>query len=230
MASIKLGAIASDIRGSIGGTVFSRNGGGAYAKCRTCPTNPNTAAQQIVRSIMSAMYAAWAALTAGVKDGWNTYAKSVTLVNRLGDAINVSAYNMYARTKAVCELLGVAMPATAPATMSLAEQDSTLAVALDASDSDMDVTFDDSLGWANEVGGYMAVYQGRPVNPTVNSYDGPWKYAGKISGAAEAPSSPATIASQFTLNAGQKCFIKCRVLRADGRLSTPFRCSGSVSA
>jgi hypothetical protein len=222
MASIKLGSIASDIRGSIGGTVFSRNGGGAYAKQRIKGTNPSSTAQQFVRSIISSMYAAWAALSDPVRTGWATYASNVTLVNRLGDAINVSGYNMYCRTRAVCELLGVSMPSVAPATMTLAEQDPTIAVVANGVSDLLSIAFDNALGWANEVGGYLLCYQSKPVNATINNYTGQYKYAGVISGAASPPSSPAVIASLYNLTAGQKCFMQFRILRADGRLSTPF--------
>ena len=230
MASIKLGAIASDIRGSIGGTVFSRNGGGAYAKQRVCPTNPNTAGQGIVRAIMSSMYAAWALLTAAIRGDWALYATNVTLPNRLGDQINLSGYNMFTRTKAVCDLIGVAVPAVAPSVMSLAEQDPTIAITPSETGGDIDVAYDNTLGWAGEVGGHLLCYQGLPQNATVNSYDGPFKYAGKEDGAVIPPTSPAAITSLYTITEGQKCFMQFRILRADGRLSTPFRGSALVGA
>jgi hypothetical protein len=230
MASIKLGAIASDIRGSIGGTVFSRNGGGAYAKQRVCPTNPNSYLQGIVRSIISACWAAWNALSSTVRDDWGTYAKNVTLPNRLGDQINLSGYNMYCRTKAVCAKIGATMPAVAPIIMTLAEQDNTLYTVADASDNNIEVYFDNALGWAGEVGGKLIAYQGLPQNPTVNSYDGPFKQMGVVSGAVVPPTSPATLPSVYTLGAGQKCFMQFRILRTDGRLSTPFRFSSVVQS
>jgi hypothetical protein len=223
MATIKLGGIASDIRGSIGGVVYSRNGGGAYAKQRVKPTNPNTSGQQIARSIISSMFAAWSLLTALVRTGWATYAKNVTLPNRLGDPINLSGYNMYTRTRAITELLGIAMPANAPTTYSLAEQDSTLAVVADGAADTLSITFDNLLGWANEVGGKLLIYQGVPQNPTVNSYDGPFRYAGCISGAVSAPTAPQVISSVYNITEGQRCFVQARILRADGRLSTPFK-------
>lgn len=230
MATIKLGATVSDIRGSIGGTVFSRNGGGAYARQRVKGTNPNTTKQQVVRAIMSTMSLAWLALSGTVRTAWNTYAKNVSMVNRLGDTINISGWNMYCRTKAVIELIGGTMPAAAPTVMSLAEEDPTVAIAPDASESNIDVSFDDGSPWASEVGGHLLCYQGLPQNPSINSYDGPFVYAGKIDGALTPPTSPATINSLYTIATGQKCFMQFRILRADGRLSNPFRATGTVSA
>lgn len=230
MATIKLGSIASDIRGSIGGTVFSRNGGGAYAKQRTKGTDPRTSLQQHVRSIMSGMIGYWAALTQSVRDDWAVYARQVPFINRLGDAINLSGYNMYCRTRSICELIGVATPAAAPTVMYLAESDPSVSIAPDASEQNVDITFDNTLPWASEVGGYLLAYQGLPQPATRNSYSGPYLYAGKVDGAESAPTSPATVALPYTMAAGQKCFMQFRIMRADGRLSSPFRSIGTVAS
>jgi len=230
MASVKLGPAISDIRGSIGGTVFSRNGGGAYAKARIKGTNPNTAAQQTVRAIISSMFAAWTALTGAVRTGWATYAANVNMVNRLGDVINLSGYNMYTRTRALFEMIGQAMPATAPSVMALAEQDGSVVATPSAADGTISVAFDNTLGWAGEVGGNLLVYCSRPQNATVNSFSGPYKYVGMVDGAVIPPTSPVEVASGYTLVAGQKVFMQYRIVRADGRVSTPFRGSGIVGA
>lgn len=230
MASIKLGSIVSDIRGSIGGTVFSRNGGGAYAKQRTKPTDPNTSGQQLMRAITSSMYAAWAALTAAVRTDWGTYASNVTLVNRLGDVINVSAYNMYCRTRAIIQRLGMTMPAAAPTVMTLAEQDPAAVVTPDASGKTLSVAFNNTLGWAGEIGGTLIVYQGLPQNGSVNTYNGQYKIIGSVAGAVTPPASPSVMPSLYAMAAGQKCPIQFRILRADGRLSTPFRTLPTVVA
>lgn len=230
MATIKLGAIASDIRGSIGGTVFSRNGGGAYAKARTKGTDPKTAKQQVVRSIMSGLIGAWALLSATVRNNWGVYARQVPFINRLGDSINLSGYNMWTRTKAICELIGVAEPAAAPTVMYLAEGDPSVVITPDASSSNVSIAFDNTIPWAGEVGGHLLCYQGLPQPPTRNSYSGPFLYAGKVNGAGTPPTSPQAVALPYTMAAGQKCFMQFRTLRADGRLSSPFRISGTVQA
>lgn len=222
MASIKLGGIVSDIRGSIGGTVFSRNGGGAYAKARTKGTDPNTVAQQVARSIISGCWAAWNALTATVRTNWATYGANVAMINRLGDVINVSGYNMYCRTRAVMERLGIAMVAAAPTVMTLAEQDETVVPTVDASDQQVSVAFDNTLGWAGEIGGKLIVYQGLPQNGTVNSYGGPYRIMGVVAGAVVPPVSPQVLPVLYAVAAGQRAFLQFRILRADGRLSTPF--------
>ena len=230
MATIKLGATVSDIRGSIGGTTFSRNGGGAYAKARIKGTNPNTAAQQLVRSIISGMIGFWAALTAQVRTDWGVYASQVPFINRLGDSINLSGYNMFCRTKALLELIGGTMPAAAPTTFTLAPSDPSIAITPDASSANASIVFSEALGWNAEVGGYMVCYQGKPQNASKTSYSGQYKYAGKLSGAATPLESPQVMALPYTMAAGQKCFMQFRIVRADGRVSSPFRAVGTVQA
>lgn len=230
MATIKLGPAISDIRGSIGGTVFSRNGGGAYCKQRIKGTDPRTAPQQVVRSIMSGMIGAWSALSAAVRADWAVYASQVPFLNRLGDAINLSGYSMYCRTKAICELINQAVPAAAPTVMFLGETDPSVAITPDASSKNVSIAFDNALGWAGEVGGQLLCYQGKPQPPTRNSYSGQYLYAGKVSGAATPPTSPQVVNLPYTMAAGQKCFMQFRILRADGRLSSPFRIVGTVQA
>lgn len=230
MATIKLGPAISDIRGSIGGTVFSRNGGGAYAKERIKGTDPRTALQQVVRSIMSGMISAWAALTSTVRGDWAVYASQVPFINRLGDSINLSGYNMYCRTKAICELINATVPAAAPTVMYLGESDPSVVITPDASSKNVSIVFDNTLGWSGEVGGYLLCYQGKPQPATRNSYSGQYTYVGKVSGAATPPTSPATVSLTYTMAAGQKCFMQFRTMRADGRLSAPFRIVGTVQA
>jgi hypothetical protein len=230
MASIKLGSLASDIRGSIGGTVFSRNGGGAYAKQRTKGTNPNSSGQQVMRSIMATMFTMWSALTAAVRTNWATYAANVSMINRLGDSINVTGYNMYARTRAIMDRLGMNMVVAAPTVMTLAEQDSTVAVTPSVAGQTLSVAFDEDLPWALEVGGTLIAYQGLPQNPAVNSYKGPYRIMGSVAGSVEGASSPASLPVLYTIALGQKCPMQFRILRADGRLSEPFRTLPTVGA
>jgi hypothetical protein len=230
MALLKFGGGITEMRGSIGGTTFAKNRYGSYARNRTKPVNPNSTRQGIVRAIMSTLYTAWAALTAAVQGQWKAYADNVKVLNRLGEQINLSGYNMYCRTKAVFENAGLTMPATAPTTFSLPAQDPTVVPTPDASSSNVSIAFDNTLPWAGAVGGAMIVSQGLPVNPTVNFFKGPFRYAGKIDGAATPPTSPQVVALPLPMQAGQKVFLQIRIAEADGRVSNPFHCSGIVQS
>lgn len=95
MATIKTGATVSDIRGSIGGTTFSRNTGGAYSRARVAPINRNTPKQSAVRQGFAANTKLWSgAMTALQRAAWTLFAQANPVPNRLGDSIILSGLAM----------------------------------------------------------------------------------------------------------------------------------------
>lgn len=106
-ALITLGAMVTDARGSIGGTVFSKNKGGAYTRARTAPINRRTTAQSIVRNNFASNSKTWSgSLTAAERAAWNAFAASNPLVNRLGASIKVSGFNMFQKLNQVLSQIG----------------------------------------------------------------------------------------------------------------------------
>lgn len=225
MASVKLGPAISDIRGSIGGTVFSRNRGGAYIKARVAPVNPNTPLQVTVRASMAFLTARWSdTLTAGQRTAWNLYASSVTSLNRLGEAINLSGFNHYIRSNMLLKQVNVALVDDGPVIFEIPAQDPTLAMTASEATQQMTVVYDDTMDWDNETGGYLWLFQGSPQNPQINFFNGPWRRYGGVAGVTGAPvPSPSVSAGFFAIAEGQHLWIYARIQRADGRLSEPFR-------
>lgn len=225
MALIKLGGGVSDIRGSIGGTVFSKNRYGSYTRNRTIPVNPGSSLQTKIRACASVLRDIWINdLTAKQREGWATYASNVQVQNRLGESITLTGWNMFYRTGANQIYNDLTVSVDAPITFSLAEQDPTVAVTASEATQLVSVAFDTDLPWVSEDDAYMEVYIGRPQNGTINYFKGPYQLAGKIAGdGSTAPTSPATFAVPFAITAGQRVFVQLRVIRADGRLSAPFR-------
>ena len=230
MGLIKYGGGVVQISGKVAGNVFARNRYGDYMKSWKKPTNPSTAAQQNIRNIMAQMKDLWAALSAAQREAWETYATNTPVTNKLGDSVNLSGFNMFCRTNTALLYHGMSSESAAPTTYSLAEQDEDLTVAGDTSDQEINVGFDNSKAWASEVGGYLLLYVSRPQNPTVNYFKGPYQVLGKVAGAVVPPESPQDIATPFVIATGEKVFLQARILRADGRLSEPFRCGGLVVA
>lgn len=232
MALIKLGGGVSDIRGSIGGTVFSKNRYGSYTRNRTIPVDPGSTAQTKIRSVMGQIRNAWfSTLTAAQRTDWATYAQNVSISNRLGESIKLTGWNMFCRTNAALLYNDKAIIAAAPTNFSLAEQDSTLTITVSEADQEVSIAFDDAMDWAGETGAYLLLYVSRPQNPTVNYFKGPYKIAAALAGATAVPlTSPQVAAVPFAVVAGQKVFAQARILRADGRLSEPFRvnCVGAA--
>lgn len=231
-ALIKLGGAVADIRGSVGGTVYSRNRYGAYSRNRTIPVNPGSEFQTKIRSIMGQIRAAWfKTLTQANRDAWDAYAAAVSMTNRVGESVKLTGWNHFARSAAALMYNDEAIVATGPVELALPEVDPTIAATVGAGAGTASIAFDNTQPWAKEAGGHLLVYASRGKNATVNFFKGPYRLCGKVSGATPvAPTSPAVLNLPFDVLAGQKVFLQCRIVRADGRLSQPFRLSDVAGA
>jgi len=118
---------------------------------------------------------------------------------------------------------GLALVPTAPANGTIADQDPTFAVA-NVQGSGAIITFDNTLGWANECQGFMFTYQGMPQGAQRNFFGGPWRDCGWLQGNDVAP--PASGPEQplkWPTFTGQRMWVYARISREDGRLSEPMR-------
>lgn len=217
--------IGTDLSGSLGGIVASHNRGGPYFRNRAIPTNPATPEQVVLRTAMTVLVAAWNDdLTPAQRTNWETYAANVPLTNRIGESRNVTGQNMYVRGNIVAIQTGIPRQDVAPTIFNLGSF--TEPVVVDANDGTQDVgiSFTNTDDWANEDDSAMIVNIGRPQNPSINFFKGPYRFAARIDGdAITPPTSPQRIPVPFPITIGQKVFVQARVCRADGRLSGIFR-------
>jgi len=229
-ALIRFGAGVADMRGSIGGTVFSRTRSGAIARNRTTPVDPQSSLQTAVRAIMGQVRDAYFnTLTTAQKSAWTQYADNVEMTNRLGETIKLTGYNMFCRSNIPRLQAGLSIVSDGPTNFTLAEQDGSAAVSVTASTKAVSLAFDDTLGWLDETGGALLLYESAPQGPDVNYFKGPYRYLGKVEGDdTTPPTTPAAFTSSFEMAADQKQFFQMRILRADGRLSEPFRVSDII--
>ena len=207
--------------GSIGGLTASRNKGGMYFRARAIPTNPNTVYQQAIRSLVAQLTSAWTnVLNDAQRLLWTWYAEQVPLIDTLGEPRNIPPLSHYVRSNVPRLQAGLARVDDGPTVYNLGEYTAPAISDVDSGDSNSDVTFDNGDDWAGEVGSSMLILFSRGMNPSINYFKGPFRYAGKINGALTPPTSPATITLPFAVETGQKVFMQARVSRADGRLST----------
>lgn len=218
------GLLGTQYSGSVAGLTASHNAGGTYFRERATPTNPASAQQVAVRNAMNSLVARWVdTLTQTQRDAWQTYADNVTLINRIGDAINVPALSMYVRSNVARLQTGETLLDAAPTIFDLGGFTDP-SFALDEPNDEVDVTFDNTDDWANEDDSAMLVYASAPQNQSIEYFKGPYRFAGKIEGdAITAPTSPAAIGLPWPIATGQRVFLMTRVTRADGRYSTRFR-------
>jgi len=99
MAILKLGELVAGIRGTIGGTIYSANLGGPYARGWSKGPNPRSRYQTIERSYMSRMPSAWREISDDQRSDWDDYAAlpAQELTNSLGEAYYASGFNWFSR-------------------------------------------------------------------------------------------------------------------------------------
>lgn len=232
MALVKYGGGIIQASGSIAGNVFARNRFGNYVRPRTKPVNPQSTEQEACRAVMAFLTQYWKdTLTAGQRTAWETYAAAVSSLNKLGETINLTGFNHFIRSNHYLKRIQDSVVADGPTVLSLPEQDPVFAVTASEATGLISVSFDDTLDWDNETGGYLIVHQGVPQNPTRTFFNGPWRFMNEVAGVTGTPvSSPQTMTAPFTLVEGQKTWCYARILRADGRLTNPFTASCTIAA
>lgn len=218
--------------GSIGADTYSHNRFGQYVRNRTKPVNPNTARQQGIRGALAFLTDAWSRiLNQGNRDKWEAYGEGVVMKNRLGEDMTLTGFNHFLRSNTIVHAHIGPYTVDGPGIFELPAQDDTLSITASAAAGQITLTFNDAMAWANEALGYMSIFQGKPQNAQRNFFGGPWRYIGFFAGQADgAPASPLPVNVSWAMTQGQRQWIYCRIHRADGRLSAPFRSDILVGA
>jgi len=216
MALIKYGPAIADARGSVGGTVFSRNSAGAYMKQRTVPTYPASAKQIARAALMSTLIDDWKnSLTTAQRAAWNALAAGTKIPNKLGEQMSPSGANLFVRSNVLLDLSSQAhitappVTATAPApTLTLAW---TTAVGVQVT----------AIGnWDNSPSGKLLIQRSYARPLSRNYYKGPYENIG-IHDFGDYAGLPVLIASSAQLTATSRFFCRIRAVHADGMISFP---------
>lgn len=94
-AKIKFTAFMADARGSVAGTVFSKNAYAAYVRTKVSPVNPQTPAQQAIRQFFTQISQAWRGLTELQRKLWNQNAVNYNRTNVFGDQVQLNGFNLF---------------------------------------------------------------------------------------------------------------------------------------
>jgi hypothetical protein len=133
MALLTLGSVVTDIRKSIGGTTYSRNKGGAYARARVAPINRNTPAQSQVRANFASNAKLWSGtFTAAERTAWAAFAAANPLVNILGASIIVSGLAMAQKLNQVLAQIDQPVITTPPPDLSVPALAAPLSITTDS--------------------------------------------------------------------------------------------------
>jgi hypothetical protein len=95
MAKIVFGGGVSLASGKVGGTVYSRNKGGAYSRNWVVPTNPQTSKQEDQRNLLAQKSAAWRTLTDSQRTSWESWANDNPILDRVGNSIVLTGAQAY---------------------------------------------------------------------------------------------------------------------------------------
>ncbi len=208
--------------GSLDGTVFSHNRFGRYTRNGSRPVNPLSQRQAAIRAAFTAVASRWeSTLTQPQRDAWDVYAANIPVTNRLGDEVFLTGFNHYIRSNTAIQQAGGTIVDDGPTLLTLPAQDGTVVVTATESDQLLSVAFDDTLDWLDEDDGFMTVFMGLPSPPSHQFFGGPYRFAASILGnLALPPTTPETMTGPFPFAEGQKLWIRTRILRADGRISS----------
>lgn len=125
MSKIKFGALLVDMRGKSGGTVFSRNRGGAYSKNKVTPLNPKTSYQQVQRNALSARSGAWRSITAENRRSWIDGSVNFPQVDVFGDQYFLAGNMLYNKLNLNLEKIGAAAIGKCPTPISVGQMSAT---------------------------------------------------------------------------------------------------------
>jgi len=236
MALIRFGGGITEMRGSIAGNTYARNRFGAYSRARTKPVNPRSSRQMGARIAVMYLAEQWreSPMTDVIRTAWETYAGSVNWQNKLGEVTKLTGFNHFIRSNAALVSVNGTLVTAGPLVLGLPPGDPAFVISnVTAAAQTADLAFDDGFDWAGEDDAYFSCQMGQPQNATRNFFNGPWRQCFFIAGNTAVPvTSPQAGLPNipYTLVEGQKVWWRARIIRADGRVSTHFRCDPTIVA
>lgn len=114
---IKWGMMMTDGRGKLGGQVASKNRAGAYVRTKVTPSNPQTASQGVVRSILSVLSKRWSGeLTEAQRSAWVEASASGAWDKSdvFGDSRKPSGFNLFVGMNSIQYAVGAAQLTSPP--------------------------------------------------------------------------------------------------------------------
>jgi len=226
MAKYLPGPLATVISGSVSGTTFSRNRGGAYMRSRVIPSNPNTAYQVNIRADLATLAADWQTLTQAQRDAWAEWARQNPRTNSIGQSTTLSGEQAYISLNARILHDDGAVQVTPPI-IAAPDAFNTISHTYDIGAGTVALTFAPALP-----AGHKAQLKACVVNSAGRAY-----VRNLLKLVANSPADQASpwndeaaiVARLGTLVVGQRLHIRAAVYNpANGLLSLPLATSGAI--
>lgn len=206
MGKIKWGMAIVDGRGKVGGTVMSKNKGGAYLKNKVSPSQPRTASQTTARQRLTNFAQGFRGLTAAQITSWNSAVQDFLKTDVFGDLKTPSGINLYTRLNVNLATIGVAA-LTLPPLPSAVTGPTSISATATAGAPTLSIVFALSPVTA---GMTWIIQATRQMSPGRSAPGTQFRTIGTIAAAATTPNNAlAVYNTKFgTLVAGQKIFIR----------------------
>lgn len=232
MAIFSSGPLIGEIRGSEGGTTFSRNRFGQYTRQRSVPVNPRTGRQVSARTRFGSAADVWSIiLTEAQRDAWRLFGNNISWLNALGQPVSLPGFQHFVREASAFSQAGVPLVSDGPVIFSLPEADPAFAVSVQESLQNIAVTFDDTRAWVDEDDAFMSIHMHQPRGSGREFIGPPSRFAGVLLGDAITPlTSPQLVSVPYAVATGQNTIVSYRIGRADGRMSNLFQAAATVIA
>lgn len=223
MANILLGGGVTDIRGSIGGSVFSRCAGGNYMRARMKPVNPKSGLQNTRRANTAYLTTYWSkTLTDQQRTDWRAYAAGTSWQNKLGQSISINGLAAFLRLNAFQLLIPSAVIAEAPTAMG---HGGGVTFSFDAENDTSKIQLAEPGGvWDTDVDIQNAwLFMGLPAEAGRLATPKGMRYIGRIWGSSGTPLSfPYELDAAYTMQAGQLITLRMMFHDEHYRVSGPF--------
>jgi hypothetical protein len=229
MARIKMAHIVAEIRGKIGGTVFSRNRAGAYIREKVTPINPQSSSQTEVRGFFAQVAQAWRGLTDAQRLQWKTAVSNFKGTNIFGDVKTLTGSQLHQKLNLNILNIGGSEITTPPLPSSVPAMESMSAVA-DNSDNTLVITYSPAI----DAGVTMEIFATAPVSAGKSFVKSEFKKLGNFLAADVSPLDVSTeyIAKFGAIGAvGQKIFIKALpIVTLSGIAGSALQCETTIVA
>lgn len=125
MPKIRLSALAVDMKGKAGGSVFSRNAGGVYFRNNITGGGKKSATWDKQKANLAAVSRAWKSLSIEEQDAWARAAADYPAKTVWGDTRQPSGYELYSRLNGVLQGAGLSVLTTPTAPRSIVDMGET---------------------------------------------------------------------------------------------------------
>jgi len=214
--------IFGEMRGKLGGNVFSRNKGGPYVRMHAIPTNPNSTRQQATRAWLATCAAQWKTVLGDTERGqWNEFAETHSVLNSLGQTIFLTGLDWFCKCNS--RLLDAGgTPITEPTDLAVPEAPLTLGIAV-ASATTLTVTYTAALPADH----FFVLWGSGPISAGQNPNFRQCRLIGYSPADQE---SPWTATMPWTLADGQDVKVYGAIMSAEGRVSAMLDARATYTA